>query len=151
MILNDMSIAIFQDPNDLVDISVVESVVRNSISLATSTFNITQIVTGGSNNFQTPPRPTDMTHPAVAQRMSQPIPQPMAQQPMAQQSMSQRSGVVFEPIQASEQQSAVSEIFLLWTFLIILYLNNLLTKKIICQYISIFVKRQLLDVNYVTM
>ncbi|KAJ8315942.1 hypothetical protein KUTeg_005956 [Tegillarca granosa] len=76
------------DPSDLVDIEVVEEVIRNSICLASADFNITRWIKGGSSG-----------HAIVSSAIpfqEQPSPKPGLPRPEA----------VFEPIEAKQQQSA---------------------------------------------
>nr|XP_034304321.1 phospholipid transfer protein C2CD2L isoform X4 [Crassostrea gigas] len=74
----------YQDPSDLVDIEVVEEVVRNAICLATTEFNITKCITGQSQNI-----------PRVCG--GSPASSPVSPKP--------RSEEVFKPIEAKQTQS----------------------------------------------
>ena len=80
-----------QDPSDLVDIEVVEEVVRNAICLATTEFNLTKWITGQSQNI-----------PRVCG--GSPASSPVSPKP--------RSEEVFKPIEAKQTQSSVSFLLL---------------------------------------
>ncbi|XP_022321160.1 phospholipid transfer protein C2CD2L-like isoform X3 [Crassostrea virginica] len=75
----------YQDPSDLVDIEVVEEVVRNAICLATTEFNLTKWITGQSQNI-----------PRVCG--GSPASSPVSPKP--------RSEEVFKPIEAKQTQSS---------------------------------------------
>ncbi|XP_061183848.1 phospholipid transfer protein C2CD2L-like isoform X4 [Saccostrea echinata] len=75
----------YQDPSDLVDIEVVEEVVRNAICLATTEFNITKWITGQSQNI-----------PRVCG--GSPASSPVSPKP--------RTEEVFKPIEVKQMQSS---------------------------------------------
>ncbi|CAC5415083.1 unnamed protein product [Mytilus coruscus] len=72
----------YQDPSDLVDIEVVEEVVRNAICLANTDINITKWLTGSTQNL---PRPDTTAQPSSPRHVAEPV---------------------FETIEAKEQHSA---------------------------------------------
>ncbi|XP_056012261.1 C2 domain-containing protein 2-like isoform X7 [Ostrea edulis] len=74
----------YQDPSDLVDIEVVEEVVRNAICLATTEFNITKWITGQSQN----------------------IPRVCGGSPVSPVSPKPHTEDAFKPIEAKQTQSA---------------------------------------------
>ncbi|KAK3106854.1 hypothetical protein FSP39_001393 [Pinctada imbricata] len=75
----------YQDPSDLVDIQVVQEVVRNAICLATTNINITQWITGDSQNLPRAHEGGNKTPTKGSIR---------------------RSEAMFEPIEAKQTQSA---------------------------------------------
>ncbi|XP_071172570.1 C2 domain-containing protein 2-like isoform X4 [Mytilus edulis] len=72
----------YQDPSDLVDIEVVEEVVRNAICLANTDINITKWLTGSTQNL---PRPDTSSQPSSPRHAAEPV---------------------FESMEAKEQHSA---------------------------------------------
>ncbi|XP_060073125.1 titin-like [Ylistrum balloti] len=77
----------YQDPNDLVDVGVVETVVRNAICLTSSNFNISKLLLGGSYGNLSPRVTGDI--------------------PLSPSNLSPRTEAVFEPIEVKDvQQSA---------------------------------------------
>lgn len=74
---------LFQDPSDLVDIEVVEEVVRNAICLASTDINLTKWLTGSTQNL---PRPDSTAKPSSPRHVQEPV---------------------FETMEAKETQSAV--------------------------------------------
>ncbi|XP_021354892.1 phospholipid transfer protein C2CD2L-like isoform X4 [Mizuhopecten yessoensis] len=76
----------YQDPNDLVDVGVVETVVRNAICLTSSNFNISQLMLGGSYGNLSP--------------------RTMGDPPLSPGNLSPRTEAVFEPIEVKEMQQS---------------------------------------------
>ncbi|XP_033758789.1 LOW QUALITY PROTEIN: phospholipid transfer protein C2CD2L-like [Pecten maximus] len=77
----------YQDPNDLVDVGVVETVVRNAICLTSSNFNISKLLLGGSYGNLSP--------------------RVVGDPPLSPSNLSPKNEAVFEPIEVKEvQQSA---------------------------------------------